>query len=71
MPVINNLTAAGAFVGLVLGVVGIWKSTRIMSWTGVGRLQRHVHGESHLPGYPVAGPESHVHRLGGGPRMPL
>jgi uncharacterized membrane protein len=31
MPLVNNLTAAGAFVGLVLGAIGIWKSRPWMS----------------------------------------
>lgn len=35
MPIVNSLTAAGAFVGLVLGGIGIWKSRPWMSAIGV------------------------------------
>lgn len=35
MPLINNLTAAGAVVGFVLGAVGIWRSRQVMSGIGV------------------------------------
>lgn len=34
MPLINNLTAAGAFVGLVFGFIGLWKSRVVMSAIG-------------------------------------
>jgi len=35
MPIVNNLTAAGAVVGFVLGFVGIWRSRAVMSGFGV------------------------------------
>lgn len=35
MPIMNNLTAAGAVVGFVLGFIGIWKSRGVMSGIGV------------------------------------
>lgn len=31
MPLINNFTAVGAFVGFVLGMIGLWKSKPVMS----------------------------------------
>lgn len=34
MPLINNISAAGAVVGLVLGVVGLWRSRPVMSLIG-------------------------------------
>lgn len=35
MPILNNLTATGAAVGLVLGFIGIWKSSSsVMSGIG-------------------------------------
>lgn len=34
MPIVNNLTAAGAVVGLVFGVIGLWKSRIVMSSIG-------------------------------------
>lgn len=34
MPLINNLTAAGAAVGFVLGIIGIFKSRRVMASIG-------------------------------------
>lgn len=34
MPIVNNLTAAGAVVGLVFGVIGLWKSRLVMSAIG-------------------------------------
>jgi len=36
MPIINNFTAAGAVVGLVLGFIGLWRSKMVMSGFGVG-----------------------------------
>lgn len=35
MPLINNLTAAGAVVGFVLGFIGIFRSRQVMSGIGV------------------------------------
>lgn len=35
MPLINNLTAAGAVVGFVLGFIGIFRSRQVMSGFGV------------------------------------
>jgi hypothetical protein len=35
MPIVNNLTAAGAVVGFVLGFIGIWRSRAVMSGFGV------------------------------------
>lgn len=35
MPIINNLTAVGAVVGIVLGFIGIWKSWQWTSAIGV------------------------------------
>jgi hypothetical protein len=35
MPIVNNLTAAGAIVGFVLGMIGIWKSKPVMSGIAV------------------------------------
>lgn len=35
MPIINNFTAVGAVVGIVLGFIGIWKSWQWTSAIGV------------------------------------
>lgn len=34
MPIVNNITAAGAVVGLVLGFIGLWRSRLVMSAIG-------------------------------------